>query len=125
LDATLMPQLFETALNLKAATALLPEIPPTVLAADEAVEKQAPHWSREDQNLYSAMHTRCLEWVSCRHQTMSASAAAFAESGHDILPGMSTRPRSSAGDPMTLGKMRATGCGHSMCGAGSATTGRS
>ena len=61
-----MPQLFETALNLKAATALLPEIPPTVLAADEAVEKQAPHWSGEDHNLYPATHTRCLEWVKTR-----------------------------------------------------------
>jgi hypothetical protein len=35
--------------------------------------------------------------------------AAFAESGHGILTGMSTRPRSQAGDPMTLGNMRANG----------------
>jgi hypothetical protein len=40
---------------------------------------------------------------------MSALAAAFAESGHGILTGMSTRPRSPAGDPMTLGDMRANG----------------
>jgi hypothetical protein len=40
---------------------------------------------------------------------MSAAAAAFAESGHGILTGMSTRPRSPAGDPMTLGNMRANG----------------
>jgi hypothetical protein len=40
---------------------------------------------------------------------MSAMAAAFAESGHGILTGMSTRPRSQAGDPMTLGNMRADG----------------
>jgi hypothetical protein len=40
---------------------------------------------------------------------MSATAAAFAESGHGILPGMSTRPPSRAGDPMTLGNMRANG----------------
>jgi hypothetical protein len=40
---------------------------------------------------------------------MSASAAAFAESGHGIVTGMSTRPRSPAGDPMTLGNMRANG----------------
>jgi hypothetical protein len=33
-----MPQLFETVFNLMAATALLPEIPPTVSATDEAVE---------------------------------------------------------------------------------------
>jgi hypothetical protein len=38
---------------------------------------------------------------------MSAMAAAFAESGHGSLTGMSTRPRSPAGDPMTLGNMRA------------------
>jgi len=38
---------------------------------------------------------------------MSAMAAAFAESGHGILPGMNTRPRSQAGPPMTLGNMRA------------------
>jgi hypothetical protein len=36
-------------------------------------------------------------------------AAAFAESGHGILTGMGTRPRSAAGDPMTLGNMRANG----------------
>jgi hypothetical protein len=35
--------------------------------------------------------------------------AAFAESGHGILAGMSTRPLSQAGDPMTLGNMRANG----------------
>jgi hypothetical protein len=40
---------------------------------------------------------------------MSATTAAFAESGHGILPGMSTRPRSQAGPPMTLGNMRANG----------------
>jgi hypothetical protein len=40
---------------------------------------------------------------------MSASAAAFAESGRGILTGMSTRPRSQAGPPMTLGNMRANG----------------
>jgi hypothetical protein len=40
---------------------------------------------------------------------MSAMATAFAESGHGILTGMSTRPRSQAGDPMTLGNMRANG----------------
>jgi hypothetical protein len=40
---------------------------------------------------------------------MSAVTAAFAESGHGILTGMSTRPRSTAGDPMTLGNMRANG----------------
>jgi hypothetical protein len=34
---------------------------------------------------------------------MSASPAAFAESGRGILTGMSTRPRSQAGPPMTLG----------------------
>jgi hypothetical protein len=37
-----------------------------------------------------------------------SAAAAFAESGH-ILSGMSTRPRSEAGPPMTLGNMRANG----------------
>jgi hypothetical protein len=37
---------------------------------------------------------------------MSATAAAFAESGHG-LTGMSTRPRSTPADPMTLGNMRA------------------
>jgi hypothetical protein len=36
-------------------------------------------------------------WVSQRLQTMSATAAAFAESRHGILPGMSTRPRCQAG----------------------------
>jgi hypothetical protein len=40
---------------------------------------------------------------------MSAAAAAFAESGHGILTGMIARPRSQAGEPMTLGKMRANG----------------
>jgi hypothetical protein len=40
---------------------------------------------------------------------MSAMAAAFAESGHGILTGMTTRPRSEAGYPMTLGNMRANG----------------
>ena len=40
---------------------------------------------------------------------MSAMAAAFAESGHGILTGMSTRPRSTPADPMTLGNMRANG----------------
>jgi hypothetical protein len=40
---------------------------------------------------------------------MSAMTAAFAESGHGILPGMSTRPPSQAGPPMTLGNMRANG----------------
>ena len=40
---------------------------------------------------------------------MSAVTAAFAESGHGILSGMSTRPRSQARDPMTLGNMRANG----------------
>ena len=40
---------------------------------------------------------------------MSAVTAASAESGHGILTGMSTRPRSPAGDPMTLGNMRANG----------------
>jgi hypothetical protein len=40
---------------------------------------------------------------------MSAMATAFAESGHGILAGMSTRPRYPAGDPMTLGNMRANG----------------
>jgi hypothetical protein len=40
---------------------------------------------------------------------MSATMPAFAESGHGILSGMGTRPRSSAGDPMTLGNMRANG----------------
>ena len=49
------------------------------------------------------------DWVNCSRQTMSATAAAFAESGHGILTGMSTRPRSQAGDPMTLGNMRANG----------------
>jgi hypothetical protein len=40
---------------------------------------------------------------------MSAMVAAFAKSGHGILPGMSTRPRSQPGPPMTLGNMRANG----------------
>jgi hypothetical protein len=40
---------------------------------------------------------------------MSAMTAAFAESGHGILTGMSTRPRSQAGPPMTLGNIRANG----------------
>jgi hypothetical protein len=40
---------------------------------------------------------------------MSASATAFAGSGHGILTGMRKRPRSTAGDPMTLGNMRANG----------------
>jgi hypothetical protein len=40
---------------------------------------------------------------------MSAMVAAFAESGLGILTGMSTRPRSPPGDPMTLGNMRANG----------------
>jgi hypothetical protein len=40
---------------------------------------------------------------------MSATAAAFAGSGHGILSGMSTRPRSPANPPMTLGNMRANG----------------
>jgi hypothetical protein len=40
---------------------------------------------------------------------MSAAAAAFAETGHGILADMSTRPRSPAGEPMTLGNMRANG----------------
>jgi hypothetical protein len=49
-------------------------------------------------------------------KTMSAVTAAFAGSGHGgLLPSrrpsndMSTRPRSTAGDPMTLGNMRANG----------------
>jgi hypothetical protein len=33
----------------------------------------------------------------------------FAESGHGILTGMSTRPRSQAGEPKTLGNIRANG----------------
>jgi hypothetical protein len=40
---------------------------------------------------------------------MSATATVFAETGHGILTAMSTRPRSPAGDPMTLGNMRANG----------------
>jgi hypothetical protein len=40
---------------------------------------------------------------------MSATTAAFAESGHGIITGMSTRPRSTTGSPMTLGNMRANG----------------
>jgi hypothetical protein len=40
---------------------------------------------------------------------MSAMVAALAESGHGILTGMGTRPRSAPGDPMTLGNMRANG----------------
>jgi hypothetical protein len=40
---------------------------------------------------------------------MPAVTAAFAESGHGILTGRGTRPRSMAGDPMTLGNMRANG----------------
>jgi hypothetical protein len=40
---------------------------------------------------------------------MSATAAAFAESGHGVLTGMGTRPRSQAAPPMTLGNMRANG----------------
>jgi hypothetical protein len=40
---------------------------------------------------------------------MSAVTAAFAESGHGILTGMSTRPRSPPADLMTLGNMRANG----------------
>jgi len=36
-------------------------------------------------------------------------AAAFAGSGHGILPSMSTRARSQPGPPMTLGNMRANG----------------
>jgi hypothetical protein len=40
---------------------------------------------------------------------MSAPTADFAESGHGILAGMSTRPRTPPGDPMTLGNMRANG----------------
>jgi hypothetical protein len=40
---------------------------------------------------------------------MSATAATFAESGHGILHGMTTRQRSQAGPPMTLGNMRANG----------------
>jgi hypothetical protein len=40
---------------------------------------------------------------------MSATAAAFAETGHGILADMSTRPRSQAGPPMTLGNTRANG----------------
>jgi hypothetical protein len=35
--------------------------------------------------------------------------AAFAESSHGILSGMTKRPRSQAGPPMTLGNMRANG----------------
>jgi hypothetical protein len=64
-------------------------------------------------------------WVSCRRQTMSALATAFAESGHGILPGMGTRPRSPPGDPMTLGNMAPMACGRSTCRAGSAANGRS
>jgi hypothetical protein len=37
---------------------------------------------------------------------MSALAAAFAKTGHGILTGMGTRPRSQAVPPMTLGNMR-------------------
>ena len=40
---------------------------------------------------------------------MSAVTAAFAESGHGILTGMSIRPRSPAGDSMTLDNMRPNG----------------
>jgi hypothetical protein len=40
---------------------------------------------------------------------MSATAAAFAETDHDILADKSTRPRSQAGPPMTLGNIRANG----------------
>jgi hypothetical protein len=45
----------------------------------------------------------------------------FAGSGHGILAGMSTRPRSPAGDPMTLGNMRANGVRSLDGRAGSAT----
>jgi hypothetical protein len=47
--------------------------------------------------------------VKTSRQNMSATAAAFAGSGHGILAGMSRRPRTPADDPMTLGNMRANG----------------
>jgi hypothetical protein len=50
---------------------------------------------------------RMSELVKTSRQSMSAMAAAFAGSG--LLASMSTRPRSQAGDPMTLGNMRANG----------------
>ena len=70
----------------------------------------APH-TTQNQVFFSiaAMHSRLPQWVSQRHQTMSAMTAAFAESGHGIFTGMSTRPRSPTGEPMTLGNMRANG----------------
>jgi hypothetical protein len=40
---------------------------------------------------------------------MSEMTTAFADSGHGILNGMSTRRRSQDGPPMTLGNMRANG----------------
>jgi hypothetical protein len=61
-----------------------------------------------------------------KQTTMSAVTAAFAESGHGILTGMSIRPRSQAGLPMTLGNMRANGVRSlDVSRAGSAITGRS
>jgi hypothetical protein len=42
-------------------------------------------------------------------KNLSAVTAAFAETGHGILAAMSTRPRSPAREPMTLGNMRANG----------------
>ena len=57
----------------------------------------------------AAMHRRRPQGVKTSRRNMSAAAAALFESGHGILAGMGTRPRSQAGDPMTLGNMRANG----------------
>jgi hypothetical protein len=75
------------------------------------IDTKAALRPRPNLNIVStaAVHRRLPERVSQRHQTMSALAAAFAESGHGILPGMGTRPRSQSGPPMTLGNMRANG----------------
>jgi hypothetical protein len=76
-------------------------VPPILLRADEVIELRFRSAKQLDR--------RRPQWVSCRRQTMSAMAAAFAGSGHGILTAMGTRPRSQAGPPMTLGNMRANG----------------
>jgi hypothetical protein len=57
----------------------------------------------------SCFSARRPDWVKQRHQSMSATTAAFAGSSHGILTAMSIRPRSHAVPPMTLRNVRANG----------------